>query len=153
MVRSGPSFLRRHYQTGHCISEKPFTAIGPIYYEYGSLVITFNSPKAATKACLKLQKATYEEKKLLVLCLPNIQVDPSPIHNRPPTVDGPTFVLVAHDSEGCRASNGAGKREERRMSRARLDKSFPKAFEPVSSLRYSQRRSACRVRSIGGSLL
>uniref|UniRef100_A0A1I7ZXI1 diacylglycerol kinase (ATP) n=1 Tax=Steinernema glaseri TaxID=37863 RepID=A0A1I7ZXI1_9BILA len=54
--------------------EKPFTAIGPIYFEYGSLVITFNTPKAATAAVQKLQNATYEDKKLIVLCLPNVQV-------------------------------------------------------------------------------
>ena len=55
--------------------ERPFTAIGPIYYEYGSLVITFNSPKAATKAVVKLSKATYDDKALLVLCLPNIHTE------------------------------------------------------------------------------
>lgn len=69
---------------GHCecsarfvcilFSEKPFTAIGPIYFEYGSLVITFNTPKAATAAVQRLQNANYEDKKLIVLCLPNVQV-------------------------------------------------------------------------------
>ena len=54
--------------------ERPFTSIGPIYFEYGSLVITFNSSRAATSAVQKLQNAIYEEKKLIVLCLPNIQV-------------------------------------------------------------------------------
>uniref|UniRef100_A0A915IID9 diacylglycerol kinase (ATP) n=1 Tax=Romanomermis culicivorax TaxID=13658 RepID=A0A915IID9_ROMCU len=74
---------------------RPFTAIGPIYYEYGSLVITFNSPKAATKASLKLQKAAYEDKKLLVLCLPNIQP-----HMVPSDVE-PLMVLVNVKSGGC----------------------------------------------------
>lgn len=55
-------------------SEKPFTAIGPIYFEYGSLVITFNTAKAATSAVQRLQNAVYEDKKLIVLCLPNVQV-------------------------------------------------------------------------------
>uniref|UniRef100_A0A914V1T8 diacylglycerol kinase (ATP) n=1 Tax=Plectus sambesii TaxID=2011161 RepID=A0A914V1T8_9BILA len=53
--------------------EKPFTAIGPIYFEYGSLVITFNTPKAASAAVQRLQNAVYEDKKLIVLCLPNVQ--------------------------------------------------------------------------------
>lgn len=56
------------------VLEKPFTAIGPIYFEYGSLIITFNTPKAATAAVQKLQNRTYDEKKLIVLCLPNVQV-------------------------------------------------------------------------------
>lgn len=70
------------------LSEKPFCAIGPIYFEYGSLVITFNTPKAATAAVLKLQNAVYEEKKLIVLCLPNVQP-----HMLPPDVE-PLLVLV-----------------------------------------------------------
>uniref|UniRef100_A0A0K0EBU9 Diacylglycerol kinase n=1 Tax=Strongyloides stercoralis TaxID=6248 RepID=A0A0K0EBU9_STRER len=78
--------------------EKPFTAIGPIYFEYGSLVITFNTPKAATAAVQKLQNAMYEDKKLIVLCLPNIQQ-----HMIPSDVE-PLLVLVNTKSGGCQGN-------------------------------------------------
>jgi len=72
-----PSLSQRQYERILLkllsIKEKPFCAIGPIYFEYGSLVITFNTPKAATAAVVKLQNAVYEDKKLVVLCLPNVQ--------------------------------------------------------------------------------
>lgn len=76
-------------------TEKPFTAIGPIYFEYGSLIITFNTPKAATAAVQRLQNATYKDKKLIVLCLPNVQT-----HMLPPDVE-PLLVLVNVKSGGC----------------------------------------------------
>ncbi|KAI6190737.1 Diacylglycerol kinase [Aphelenchoides bicaudatus] len=75
--------------------EKPFTAIGPIYFEYGSLIITFNTPKAATAAVQRLQNATYKDKKLTVLCLPNVQT-----HMLPPDIE-PLLVLVNVKSGGC----------------------------------------------------
>uniref|UniRef100_A0A914ZLA0 Diacylglycerol kinase n=2 Tax=Parascaris TaxID=6254 RepID=A0A914ZLA0_PARUN len=75
--------------------EKPFTAIGPIYFEYGSLVITFNTAKAATAAVQRLQNAVYEEKKLIVLCLPNVQP-----HMLYPECE-PLLVLVNVKSGGC----------------------------------------------------
>uniref|UniRef100_A0A7E4VWJ6 Diacylglycerol kinase n=1 Tax=Panagrellus redivivus TaxID=6233 RepID=A0A7E4VWJ6_PANRE len=78
--------------------EKPFTAIGPIYFEYGSLVITFNTPKAATAAVQKLQNAVFEDKKLIVLCLPNVQV-----HMLPPDVE-PLLVLINVKSGGCQGT-------------------------------------------------
>ncbi|KRY54518.1 Diacylglycerol kinase theta, partial [Trichinella britovi] len=77
---------------------RPFSAIGPIYFEYGSLVMTFNSPKVATKVCLKLQDVSYEERKLLVLCLPNIQA-----HMIPADVE-PLVVLVNMRSGGCQGA-------------------------------------------------
>uniref|UniRef100_A0AC35G3A0 Diacylglycerol kinase n=1 Tax=Panagrolaimus sp. PS1159 TaxID=55785 RepID=A0AC35G3A0_9BILA len=79
--------------------EKPFTAIGPIYFEYGSLVITFNTPKAATAAVQKLQNAAYEDKKLIVLCLPNVQV-----HMLPADVE-PLLVLINVKSGGCQGTD------------------------------------------------
>uniref|UniRef100_A0A914EBL2 Diacylglycerol kinase n=1 Tax=Acrobeloides nanus TaxID=290746 RepID=A0A914EBL2_9BILA len=78
--------------------EKPFTAIGPIYFEYGALVITFNTPKAATAAVQRLQNAIYEDKKLIVLCLPNVQS-----HMIPPDVE-PLLVLVNVKSGGCQGA-------------------------------------------------
>ncbi|OZC10924.1 hypothetical protein X798_02068 [Onchocerca flexuosa] len=78
--------------------EKPFTAIGPIYFEYGSLVITFNTAKAATSAVQRLQNAVYEEKKLIVLCLPNVQP-----HMLSPDCE-PLLVLVNVKSGGCQGS-------------------------------------------------
>ncbi|VDO15582.1 unnamed protein product, partial [Brugia timori] len=77
---------------------KPFTAIGPIYFEYGSLVITFNTAKAATSAVQRLQNAVYEEKKLIVLCLPNVQP-----HMLSPDCE-PLLVLVNVKSGGCQGS-------------------------------------------------
>jgi len=65
------------------INERPFCAIGPIYFEYGSLVITFNTPKAASAAVLRLQNAIYEDKKLVVLCLPNVQSHMIPLDVEP----------------------------------------------------------------------
>ncbi|CAJ0958372.1 unnamed protein product, partial [Mesorhabditis belari] len=78
--------------------EKPFTAIGPIYFEYGSLVITFNTPKAASAAVHRLQNAVYEDKKLIVLCLPNVQPKMLPPESEP------LLVLVNVKSGGCQGT-------------------------------------------------
>jgi diacylglycerol kinase (ATP) len=82
--------INNNNNNNNTIAERPFTKIGPIYYEYGkiiklnkqiqilnvgSLVLTFDSPKAASAAVLKMQGQTYEDRKLLVMCLPSIQVN------------------------------------------------------------------------------
>ncbi|KAI1716192.1 diacylglycerol kinase accessory domain-containing protein [Ditylenchus destructor] len=97
-----PSLAQRQYERILLkllgAKEKPFTAIGPIYFEYGSLVITFNTPKAATAAVQRLQNAVYEDKKLIVLCLPNVQS-----HMIPADVE-PLLVLVNVKSGGCQGT-------------------------------------------------
>ena len=38
--------------------------IGPIYYEYGSMVLTYQNFEDAIQACYTLKDATYEERSL-----------------------------------------------------------------------------------------
>ena len=47
------------------VSENRFTSIGPIYYEYGSMVITFDSSNFAVIAYEILKNRLFDEKKLL----------------------------------------------------------------------------------------
>jgi diacylglycerol kinase, putative (fragment) len=49
-----------------------YRQIGPIYYEYGSLIITYDNADIAVKAFYMLREYTYDEKNLLVLLLPNV---------------------------------------------------------------------------------
>lgn len=42
-----------------------FDSIGPIYYEYGSMVITFEDPDKVVYAYETLKNSSYEDKKLL----------------------------------------------------------------------------------------
>ena len=42
-----------------------FSSIGPIYYEYGSMVITFDNSRASVQAYDLLKGSYHEEKKLL----------------------------------------------------------------------------------------
>ena len=76
-------------------TENRFTSIGPIYYEYGSMVITFDSSNMAVIAYEILKNRRFEEKKLLVIMLPTIE--PSMI---PPCVL-PLLVFVNVKSGGC----------------------------------------------------
>ena len=46
-------------------SENRFSSIGPIYYEYGSMVITFDSSNIAVTAYEILKNRLFDEKKLL----------------------------------------------------------------------------------------
>lgn len=55
-------------------TENKWTSIDVIYYEYGSLVLLFNNNERASRAFTILQDATFDNKQLLVLLLPNIQV-------------------------------------------------------------------------------
>jgi len=55
-------------------TENKWSSIDVIYYEYGSLVLVFNNNERASRAFTILQDATFDNKQLLVLLLPNIQV-------------------------------------------------------------------------------
>ena len=46
-----------------------------IYYEYGALVLLFNSSEKVTRAYNMLKEAMFDDKNLLTLLLPNIQVN------------------------------------------------------------------------------
>ncbi|ROT63093.1 putative diacylglycerol kinase theta isoform X6 [Penaeus vannamei] len=49
-----------------------YSSIGPIYYEYGSMVITYEDSDLAVRAFYTLRESSYEDKTLLVMLLPNI---------------------------------------------------------------------------------
>lgn len=55
-----------------------FRQIGPIYYEYGSLIITYDNADIAVKAYYRLREHSVEDKQLLVLLLPNIMPEMIP---------------------------------------------------------------------------
>lgn len=46
-------------------ADNKFTSIGPIYYEYGSMVITYEDASKAVRALYALREAKYEDKHLL----------------------------------------------------------------------------------------
>ncbi|KAL5283231.1 DGKQ family protein [Megaselia abdita] len=71
---------------------------GPIYYEYGSLIMLYEKPHLAVQAFYLLKEAVHEDKKLLVLLLPNIT--PKMV---PPGVL-PLLVFVNVKSGGCQGS-------------------------------------------------
>ena len=48
-----------------------------IYHEYGSLVLLYSNPKTASNAYKLARDAAFDDKGLLVLILPNIQVSAS----------------------------------------------------------------------------
>lgn len=67
-----------------------YRQIGPIYYEYGSLIVTYDNADIAVKAYYMLRESVYEDKNLLVLLLPNIM---------PHMV--PKGVRVSHSGHHC----------------------------------------------------
>lgn len=99
--------------------ENRFTSIGPIYYEYGSLVIIYENAETAVRtycfllninlcpyqkflssiyqirSFFALREARVEDKKLLVLLLPNIE------HTMVPEEVTPLLVFVNVKSGGC----------------------------------------------------
>ncbi|GAB6028280.1 hypothetical protein CHUAL_002459 [Chamberlinius hualienensis] len=72
-----------------------FSSIGPIYYEYGSMVITYENADAAVKAFYTLRESVFDDKTLMVLLLPHVQ--PQII------LEGvqPLLVFVNVKSGGC----------------------------------------------------
>ncbi|XP_065722537.2 diacylglycerol kinase theta isoform X5 [Drosophila suzukii] len=75
--------------------ENKFISIGPIYYEYGSVVLTFEDTMKAVRAFYNLRETIIEDKKLLVLLLPNIEPSMVPSDVRP------LLVFVNVKSGGC----------------------------------------------------
>lgn len=93
--------------------ENKFSKIGPIYYEYGSMVITYEDSEKAVRALYALRESRYEDKHLLggctsvlidstclirlvlVMLLPNIEPSMVPIGVQP------LLVFVNVKSGGC----------------------------------------------------
>ncbi|XP_014252765.1 diacylglycerol kinase theta isoform X2 [Cimex lectularius] len=75
--------------------ENKFSSIGPIYYEYGSMVIVYEDAKKAVKALYTLRESSHEEKQLLVMLLPNIEPSMVPVGVQP------LLVFVNVKSGGC----------------------------------------------------
>ena len=55
-------------------TENKWERFDVIYYEYGALVLIYNNSERASRAFNILQEASFDEKQLLVLLLPNILV-------------------------------------------------------------------------------
>lgn len=63
-----PNLSERNYEnilTEFLGKENKFSKIGPIYYEYGSMVITYEDSDKAVRALYTLRESRYEEKHLL----------------------------------------------------------------------------------------
>ncbi|GAB1861001.1 Diacylglycerol kinase [Camponotus japonicus] len=75
--------------------ENRFSLIGPIYYEYGSMVIIYEDSNKAVRALYALRESKYEDKGLLVMLLPSIE--PSMV----PSGVQPLLVFVNVKSGGC----------------------------------------------------
>ncbi|XP_071865436.1 diacylglycerol kinase theta isoform X2 [Bombus fervidus] len=93
-----PNLSERCYEnmlTEFLGKENKFSFIGPIYYEYGSMVIIYEDSNKAVTALYTLRESKYEDKHLLVMLLPSIE--PSMV---PPGVQ-PLLVFVNVKSGGC----------------------------------------------------
>ncbi|KAK2580426.1 hypothetical protein KPH14_006173 [Odynerus spinipes] len=93
-----PNLSERNYEnmlTEFLGKENKFSSIGPIYYEYGSMVIIYEDSNKAVKALYTLRESKYEDKHLLVMLLPSIE--PSMV----PSGVQPLLVFVNVKSGGC----------------------------------------------------
>ncbi|XP_065353265.1 diacylglycerol kinase theta isoform X2 [Cloeon dipterum] len=93
-----PNLSQRNYEnvlTDFLGKENKFNSIGPIYYEYGSMVITYEDANKAVRALYILRESVFEDKHLLVMLLPNIE--PSMV----PAGVTPLLVFVNVKSGGC----------------------------------------------------
>ncbi|GBP52500.1 Diacylglycerol kinase theta [Eumeta japonica] len=85
-------------------TENKFTSIGPIYYEYGSMVITYEDASKAVRALYALREAKYEDKHLLGKCAVTLQRPPEKRSIEPSMVPSnvkPLLVFVNVKSGGC----------------------------------------------------
>lgn len=93
-----PNLSERNYEnilTDYLGKENKFSNIGPIYYEYGSMVITYEDSDKAVRALYTLRESRFEEKHLLVMLLPNVE------HSMIPPGVQPLLVFVNVKSGGC----------------------------------------------------
>ncbi|XP_067205134.1 diacylglycerol kinase theta isoform X5 [Linepithema humile] len=93
-----PNLSERSYEnmlTEFLGKENRFSSIGPIYYEYGSMVIIYEDSNKAVRALYALRESKYEDKHLLVMLLPSIE--PSMV----PAGVQPLLVFVNVKSGGC----------------------------------------------------
>ncbi|XP_066584686.1 diacylglycerol kinase theta [Prorops nasuta] len=93
-----PNLSERNYEnmlTEFLGKENKFSSIGPIYYEYGSMVIIYEDSNKAVRALYTLRESQFEDKHLLVMLLPNIE--PSMV----PSNVQPLLVFVNVKSGGC----------------------------------------------------
>ena len=66
---------KKHFNFLISIVENIWDSFDVIYYEYGSVVLTYNSKETATRVFKLLQNSSFDEKNLYVMLLPNIQVN------------------------------------------------------------------------------
>jgi len=93
-----PNLSHKQYETilnEYIDSESKLSSLGPIYYEYGSMVVEFDSSSNAIAAFEILKHKIYKDKRLLVIMLPTLE--PEMIPSR--TV--PLLVFVNVKSGGC----------------------------------------------------
>ncbi|XP_068911007.1 diacylglycerol kinase theta isoform X4 [Tenebrio molitor] len=93
-----PNLSERNYEnilTEFLGKENKFSKIGPIYYEYGSMVITYEDSDKAVRALYTLRESRFEDKHLLVMLLPNIEPSMTPNGVQP------LLVFVNVKSGGC----------------------------------------------------
>lgn len=69
--------------------------MGPIYYEYGSMVIIYEDANIAVRSLYLLRESKHDDKHLLVMLLPSIEPTMIPLGVQP------LLVFVNAKSGGC----------------------------------------------------